>query len=249
MSMSRWLMSVALIASLVLITPALRGEDAAPVKEEKPANKKVEKAEKAEKADEAKAPALPMPYRIMVGELQLTEQQVADMLVKVAAVKEAEVAYDKEHGEAIAAAKKATADAKAGGDEAAIKAATAEEKKLVAQRDKALAEPKAAVMAVLTPQQAAKWKCYYMWTGALNSFKKANLSDEQKDKAKAICYSYSAQVEGLKADDKKGMEQIRAAAKKRIVDEVLSDEQKALLPQDAPGKEAKPAPAKEEKKN
>ncbi len=235
MSLSKWLVPAVLLASLTLPVAALRAEEAAPAGE-KPAKKKVEKAEK---PAEVKKPALPFYYRNMATELELSEAQVADLQAKLDAVKAAEKAYQTEHGAELEAAKKATTEAKAGKDETAIKTAKEAETKLLKQRDAALAEPRAAVMTVLTPAQAAKWKCYNMWTGALGSFKKAELTDEQKQKAKEVCYTYCGQVEQLKADDEPAMKEIRTAAKKRINDEVLTDEQRQLMTPEKPKKEPK----------
>jgi Spy/CpxP family protein refolding chaperone len=185
----------------------------------------------------------------MAAECKLTADQQATLKEKVKAKVDALEAWLKVNGEKLKAAQDAAKAARAGTDDAAKKKAGADLKALETERDAALAQADAAILAILTPEQKADWDASKLYQTTIARYKKANPTEEQQAKIKAVCKAAAAELAGLKDDDKKA-KQTRAAVPLKlrfaIEEAILTPEQKAAAappPKPAAKPEAAPPAA------
>jgi Spy/CpxP family protein refolding chaperone len=190
----------------------------------------------------------------LAADCKLTADQQATLKEKVQAKVGALEAWLKVNGEKFKAAMDAAKAARAGTDDAAKKKAQADLRALEVERDAALAQADAAILAVLTEEQKLEWEAAKLFKTTVARLRKAALTEEQTAKIKAVCKAAAAELAGLKDDDKKA-KQARAAVPSKIkfaVEEaILTPDQKAAVIAAAPKPAAKPdaaAPAAPEKK-
>jgi Spy/CpxP family protein refolding chaperone len=189
----------------------------------------------------ARAPAAPAKGTVeavqaeadqMAAECKLTADQQATLKEKVKVKVAALEAWLKTNGEKLKAAQEAAKAARAGTDEAAKKKAAADLRAIETERDSALAQADAAILAVLTPEQKADWDAARLYQTTIARYKKTNPTEEQQAKIKAVCKAAAAELAGLKDDDKK-TKQARAAVpgklKFAIEEAILTPEQKAAV--------------------
>jgi Spy/CpxP family protein refolding chaperone len=189
----------------------------------------------------------------IAAECKLTDDQQATFKEKVKAKIAALEAWLKVNGEKLKAAQDAAKAARSGTDDAAKKMAGANLKALDVDRDTALAQADAAIVAVLTPEQKAVWDGEKLYQSTINRYKKANPTEDQIAKIKSVCKAAAAELAALTDDDKKA-KQARAAVpgkvKFAIEEVILTPDQKAsaaTAPKPAAKAEAA-APATPEKK-
>jgi hypothetical protein len=174
-----WLLSLGLCA-LLLAIPALADEDD-PGDEEKPKKVKREKKPKAPKEEKSR---LRGEYAMMVSVLKLDEAAQAKIEEQVAANQAALKAWDEQHGQAYKDKRKAAKEAQ---DKEEKKRLMEEADQLRAERN-ALAEAgREKVMDLLTEEQKKTWEGFVLWRGMARRYRKADLTDEQKDAAVALC--------------------------------------------------------------
>lgn len=208
----------------------------------------------------ARAPAAPAKGTVeavqaeadqMAAECKLTADQQATLKEKVKAKVAALEAWLKTNGEKLKAAQEAAKAARAGTDTAAKKKAAADLRAIETERDSALAQADAAILAVLTPEQKADWDAARLYQTTIARYKKVNPTEEQQAKIKAVCKAAAAELAGLTDDDRK-TKQARAAVPGKlrfaIEEAILTPEQKAAVqaskPAAAAPAAAQPAPAK-----
>jgi Spy/CpxP family protein refolding chaperone len=182
----------------------------------------------------------------MIAECKLTADQQATLKEKVKEKVAALEAWLKTNGEKLKAAQDAAKAARSGTDDAAKKKASADLKTLDTDRNAVLAQADAAILAALTPEQKADWEGVKLYQTTIGRYKKANPTEEQQAKIKAVCKAAAAELAGLSADDKKS-KTARAAAPGKVkfaIDEViLTPEQKAAVaPARKPAAKTEPAP-------
>ena len=125
------------------------------------------------------------------------------------------------------------------GDKAKIKEIRQQMAPLAAEQQALLAKLDAAVTAVLTPEQQAKWKATAFYLSVAGPLKKAELTEQQTAKIKALCEPAQKKIAALDSKDRKG----RNAAMKELrtaVMAVLTPEQQAKL-KAKPAQSDKPA--------
>jgi len=165
-------------------------------------------------------------------ECKLTADQQATFKEKVAAKVAALEAWLKANGEKLKAAQDAAKTARSGTDDAAKKKAGADLKALETERNAALTQADAAILAVLTPEQVAAWDGAKLYNTTIGRYKKVNPTEEQTAKIKAICNAAAAELAGLKDDDKKSKAAraaVPAKLKFAIEEVILTPEQKASV--------------------
>ncbi|MEX0776153.1 MAG: hypothetical protein WD042_10640 [Phycisphaeraceae bacterium] len=223
-----WLAAVAAILASPLTARAEEAPDARQAKEAKEP-KQAKDAKDANAKGEARKPRLMGAYAIMVKELKLSDDQEAKMLAIVAERDAKLKAWQDAHQAELDAAEQAVAQANKGEDKEAQKKANDQLKALRAQRAQISEDVGSAITALLTPEQLAHWRGYSLWTGMMGHFKKAELTDEQKEKAKAIALTYGQQLRDVKEGDRKAANTIRDKAWMQVRDEVLTPEQREKM--------------------
>ena len=187
-------------------------------------------------------------YDLMVRELKLTEQQQADLKVKVKAKEDAAAAWDAANAEKLKAAEDAAKAARGANDPAAKKTAAENLKALRTQRDEATATASAAILTVLTPEQRAAWEAFKLYGTVVGRYKKLTLTEEQQAKIKAACAVASKELEENQGDDKsakKARTEINNKLRWAIEAVILTPEQREAVPTKGgrKGGAAAPAPA------
>ncbi|HUT35881.1 MAG TPA: Spy/CpxP family protein refolding chaperone [Planctomycetota bacterium] len=185
-------------------------------------------------------------YDLMVRELKLTEQQQADLKVKIKAREDAVAAWNTANAEKLKAAEDAAKAARTGADPAAKKQAAENLKALHAQCDEATAEASAAVLAVLTPEQKKAWEAFKLYETVAGRYKKLTLTEEQQAKIKAACAAAWKELEENQGDDKsakKARTEINNKLRWAIEVVILTPEQREAVPTKGGRKAGAAAPA------
>jgi len=81
----------------------------------------------------------------------------------------------------------------------------------------------AVIMDILTDEQKAEWAGYTIYRLVIPRFRKAELTDEQDKKVRALC---TAKAKDIPAEDAKARAEALAALVASIIESVLTDEQK-----------------------
>lgn len=207
--------------------------------EEKPKAKAKSKAKSAD--------GLQGYYAIVASELQLSAEQRKQLGASLGDRNEAMKKWDAEHGAKLAELTAAEKKAKEAGDDAAAKQAGDELKKLRQSRIAIEDGGKAKLQAVLTPEQRSHLQGYNLYVGAMTRFSKAQLTDAQKVRAKAISLETG---KALSLDiSTKDLNKAKADLAARIEKEILTDEQRQVMSKAAaeksPAKSKAKAPEKE----
>jgi Spy/CpxP family protein refolding chaperone len=182
------------------------------------------------KADKPKS-ALKGEYLIMTSDaagLKLTDEQKKKMEDAAKAYQDALDAWTKEKGKKLEELQKALSELRKAEkkDEEKIKAANAEVKPLVEERDKLREKLQADIMAILTDEQKAAWTAFKLYTTQCNKYRKAELTDEQKAKVKDLCVTTVKEM-----GDGKDKKVVNEAQKKldAAIQALLTAEQKAKM--------------------
>lgn len=178
-------------------------------------------------AKEAKAkPALAGEWAIMASELNLSEDQKAQLAAKVQDRDTKMKAWDAEHGTKLAEAKAAAKAAREAKDKDKAAAANKEVESLTEGQAKVKTEADAAIHAILTPAQAKTWEGFTLSRTTLGSLSKAKLTDAQKAEIRARAQKASDSVAG---NDPKARMAAARALRDSVVAEVLTAEQRAEI--------------------
>lgn len=207
----------------------------------------------AEKEDKDKGDRLPGWYSALAKEGNMTDEQVAKLKELYATRKAAEAKWEETNGAAAKEAYEAYRKAKESGD----KAATAEAYKKFSDTKAGRADIEKSFEAgldqLLNPEQKGVRAGMGLAMGMSMTLKKADLTEEQKAKIKEMAKAEGAKIAALEGGDKKALGQAKQDFKMKVIDEVLTAEQKAALGDDAKAqkpekKEKAEKPEKKEKK-
>ena len=176
----------------------------------------------------AKAPAgLQGYYMIIAKELSLSDDQKTKLTAALAERSEALKKWDETNAAKVTELTAAEAKAKEAKDAEGEKKVAAEIKALKAGRTALEDEGKAKFHAILTPEQRVHLNGYNFYVGAMIKFSKAELTDDQKAKAKTIAMETSKTV--ASDIDAKALAKVKTDLAARIEKEVLSDGQREVL--------------------
>ncbi len=183
--------------------------------------------------------ALRGEYAIVASELKLSDEKKAEFAKAVEALNTARSEWAKANAaklEELAKALKAARDAK---DKDKTKEIQKQLTELKAQQEKIAADAQAKVRAVLTPEQQTQWDVFNLYRQVLRRYGKAELTDQQKEKAKGLAAEAAKQLSAT--TDAKA-----ASALKKDLDQKVA----ALLTPEQTAKMKAPAakkPAKDDK--
>jgi len=192
-------------------------------------------------------------YAIMASQCELSDQQKADLEAKVKARKEAQAAWMQANGEKYKALREAYNKAKEAGDKDAMKKARDDLKALDAGRRKIDADTRAAIYAVLTPEQKAKWQAFQTYRTLMRRYKRLNPTEAQTAKIREAAAAAAKDLSAAAGDDKESRKKRAEADKnlrKTIEETILTAEQREALqkkPEKKPRPEKKTAKEKVEK--
>jgi len=192
----------------------------------------------------AKAPAkaasgLQGYYAVIASELQLTDDQRKQLAASLAARSDAMKKWDDEHGAKLTQLSDAQKKAREAKDKEATKQAGDELKKLRETRAAIEDQGKAKLQEILTADQRRHLQGYNLYVGTMIRLSKAQLTDAQKVRAKAISLETG---KALDLDiDAKALDKVKLDLASRIETELLTAEQREAL--------AKPAPEKSKGKS
>jgi Spy/CpxP family protein refolding chaperone len=186
-------------------------------------------------------------YSHYAKELNMTDEQVAKFTEIVQKKQDAEAKWKQDGQAKFEAAETAYKSAKESGDKDAI--AKAKEAYYAARQEKAQASKEFddSFDALLTPEQKNVKASLGLSMGTVMSLRKANLTEEQKAKIKEMAAADSEAIAALAGSDRKAQGKAKQAFKQKVIDEVLTDEQKTALGDDAKPKTEKPKKEKAEK--
>jgi len=218
-----WWMSVAtalLLACSVLVTPSVAvAQDDAPKKARKKAR---------DRKKPPKKKRLPGEYGIMASVLKIQEPQLTKFNAAVQAYGETMKAWQAgPDGAKLAELQKAAQEAKKAKDKDKAKELSQQMKPLMAQRAKVQAEERAAIMAVLTPEQKAQWAGFTIYRTAMRRYKRLKLSEEQTKQVRDLCDAAAKTMPP--SSDRKAYGQARKKLDAEIVEKVLTPEQRDEL--------------------
>ncbi len=166
-------------------------------------------------------------YAIIAGELQLSAEQRRQLAASLGDRNEAMKKWDAEHGDKLAELTAAEKKAKEANDTAAAKQAGDDLKKLRQSRTAIEDDGKAKLQAALTPEQRSHLQGYNLYVGAMTRFSKAQLTDAQKVRTKAIAVETG---KALSLDiSTKDLNKVKTELAARIEKEVLTDEQREAM--------------------
>jgi len=198
-----------------------------------------------------------MEYEVMVEALGLTEQQQAQVSEKLIALGKAEADWTKANGAKVEELNEAIRKAREADDREASSKAYRERMALYIQRTADIAPHRAALLAVLTPEQRAKLGTLLLSQRVEKRWRSLQLTDEQKALIAASCEAAVKASPDLDVTDGRAI----AAVMRKIFGEarqkVLTDEQREKedgLPRRRSRRtptteEAKPEAAEEEAKD
>ena len=208
-----------------------------------------EKAAK-EKKPKAEPDALRGEYAIMASQCELTDQQKDELRAKVNARKEAQDAWAKANGEKVKALRDAYKKAREAKDEDAAKKAREENLAIETERRRIDTDSMAAILAVLNPEQKAKWAAFRLYRTMMGRYKRVNPTEEQETKIREAAAAASKEVDAVTGDDKdaqKKRSDLEKGLRKTIEETILTAEQREALqkkPEPKPKPEKKPAKEK-----
>jgi Spy/CpxP family protein refolding chaperone len=236
--MKRLALCLALAAALGFVTSTLWAQE---VKQE--AKKEDKPAKPKEGPAKEKKPILMGAHAEMAKACALTEEQqkkIADLNeARQKALKEFEAA----NAEKLTAAREDLKKATEAKDKDAAKKAQDAIAAINTQRMEIDKKAQADIMAVLTPEQAAKWQEYQVLRTVQMRYRKAELTEEQMGKVKEAC---SKAIAGVDLKDEKARAEIVKKLSEQVEKDILTDAQReALKPKPA---EKKPEGEKKEEK-
>lgn len=233
--MKRLTLTLAAVLALLVVSPVWAEKDKAP-KAEKTATDKAQTAAKKEMKKEKDTSGLKGYYAIMAGVTGMDESQKAQLKAKVDA-RDAELkAWDATNGEKVKQLSAATKAAQEAKDKAKVKQLSEEKKALVTERATLEKKHDAAIESLLTPEQKQKLAAHNVYTGTMSHYGKIKLTDEQKEKVRAMAAEVTPT---LPAEGKPRKEALNAFWAK-VDNEVLTAEQRDALKASKEPKEKKP---------
>jgi len=237
-----WLL-LGLAVVVLVASPVLAAADAG----EKPAEaKKAARSKKGQRDPDA----LRGEYAIMASTCGLTDQQKADLKAKVKARKEAQAAWMEANGDKYNALRDAYKKARTDKDQDAARKAREDLKALDAGRRKIEADTMAAIYAVLTPEQKAKWDAFRVYRTLMRRYKRLNPTEAQTAKIREAAAAAAKDLGAAAGNDKEARKKRAEADKnlrKTIEETILTAEQREALqkkPEKKPRPEKKPAKEK-----
>lgn len=217
--MKRALRTFAALAAIALLaTAATAGDEATPAG----GKKDRAKAEKKEKVLRGR-------YAGLVKQLDLTADQQAKLTELVKQHNEAMKAWKDEHGEQLKELQTQFKQAKTDGDKEQAKQLREQMKALSAERAKAEAEHWKQVMGLLTPEQVQAWHARQFEAMAMRLGRKVDLTDDQKARISELAKTAAART--VAATDAKAGMQAKRDFHQAVMNDVLTDEQRAKLKQ------------------
>ncbi len=209
-------------------------------------------AEKAGKGKRSKggSDALRGEYAIMVSQCELSDQQKTDLEAKVKVRKETQAAWQQANGEKVKALREAQKKAKEANDKDAMQKARDDLKALDSGRRKIDADSMAAIYAVLTAEQKAKWQAFQTYRTLMRRYKRLNPTEAQTAKIREAAAAAAKDLGAAAGDDKESRKKRAEADKslrKTIEETILTAEQREALqkkPEKKPRPEKKPAKKK-----
>lgn len=193
----------------------------------------------ADKADKAGKAKLRGEWAIMASELKLGDEQKAKLTEAVTAVETARSDWNKANGAKLEELNKAQKAARDANDKTKAKEISDQITALKVEQTKAIAAAEAKIQDVLTPEQKAQWQGFVVYRNLLSRFRKAELTDEQKTKVKAVAAEGAKQM--ATAGDAKAKSALSKSLEKQVT-ELLTPEQVAKMKAPAPKKEPKAEP-------
>ncbi|MFB3893711.1 MAG: Spy/CpxP family protein refolding chaperone [Phycisphaerae bacterium] len=170
-------------------------------------------------------------YAEMVSVCELSDEQVAKLEQKVAAMRETSSAFWKDNQEKLTKLNKDLIDARAAKDDQKVKQLQDEIKALYDKSRQLFAESQAAILAVLTPQQRITWDSYNLRKSLTTvRYRRITLTPEQEKKLQEFCDEAAKEVGNLKdTTDYAAYNAIQNSVAAKF-DPLLTPEQKELLP-------------------
>ncbi len=237
----KWWLCV-LVVLTVALSPAMAAEKGVGAEEPKKTEKEPKKGIGKPKS------GIRGQYAILAKECKLTPEQRAQLEVILKEHQAKLTEWEKQNGAKLKELQKAVKEARAAKDKEKHKALTGQVWVLKKQRSELAAARQKAVMALLTPEQKEAWAVYQLYQNVVRRFRKAKLTDDQKAKIKALCSPAVKDLAKLDPKDGKGRNRIVNELRKKVMDEVLTEQQREQLKaQQKPDKEKRPKkPAKSE---
>jgi hypothetical protein len=194
---------------------------------------------KAAKAEGAKPAALKGEYAIMAKVLEMDATQTAKLTEAAQARDKAIKAWDdgdngKKYKEFEDALKKAKADK----DKEKSKALGDQIKPLAKERSDLQEAQKANIMALLSPEQKAKWAGFVLYRQVAGKYKRANPTDEQDKQIRQLCQDAAKGMPD--ASDKKGHGEAMKKLSEQIEQSVLTAAQREEMKKPPAPKAPKP---------
>jgi Spy/CpxP family protein refolding chaperone len=166
----------------------------------------------------------------MVQTLALTEEQQTQVKEKLLALGKADAAWQAENGEKLKELRAAVTQAQKGGDnKEAMKKALGDRKALEAGRTAVVAPLKKAVLAVLTPEQLAKWNAMQLATMVTRRWRKVELTEKQSADILALCEKALKANPELNLSERKTVYPVVKAIADKAYTDILTEEQRAKV--------------------
>jgi Spy/CpxP family protein refolding chaperone len=169
-------------------------------------------------------------YAEMVPVCKLADDQVAKLKEKVAALRDGNTAFWKENQDKVAKLNKDLVDARTAKDDEKVASLQKELKGYLDKSRQLYVDNQAAILAVLTPPQRLAWDSYNLRKDLDVRYRRITFTEEQETKVKAFCDDAAKDIGKIKdPTDYTASGEIRNAIARKI-DEMLTPEQKDLLP-------------------
>jgi len=228
--MKRLMMTLTAVLALLVASPVW-AENEKPAKAEK-----APKAAKQETKKEKDTSGLKGYYAIMASVTGMDDAQKAQLKAKVDARNAELKAWDEANGEKVKQFSAAINAAQEAKEKDKAKQLVGEKKALVAERTALEKKHDDAIESLLTPDQKSKLAAHNVYTGTMAHYGKIKLTDEQKEKVRAM----AAEVTPTLPADGKPRKEAMNAFWTKVDNEVLTAEQREALKAPKEPKEKKP---------
>jgi len=218
--MKRLAMFLAALCALAMVTGHLLAQEGADKPKTK--DKKVKKQGEPKK----KKPRMRAAHAQMVKVCGLSEDQQKKISDLMAERGKALKAFQEENKDKYKALSEAAKKARESKDKEAARKAWKDMGALNAQRNEIMKKSQAAVLAVLTDEQRAKWDEYNVLRSVQGRFRGVKLTEEQMAKIKA---EYVKAAAGADMSDQKARQKVIRDLAVKVGDEILTDDQKATV--------------------
>ena len=169
-------------------------------------------------------------YATMAAELRLTDEQVVKIERILKDMDAALAKWDKTNRLQIASLRQDEADCRKSGDTATLLRALNRLMVLSAER-RGLAEPyRKLIRGVLDTEQRAKWEGYLLDVKLVDRFRRLGLTDDQKTQIRTLCDDRGGTIADMRdRDDRKGVARAESEVNTKIIDSVLTEDQRVKL--------------------